>query len=152
MVTLFSSPGAAGMVVHWLLLELEVPHTVKMLSLAAGEHKQPAYLALNPAGVVPTLVVEDQPLTESAAIAIYLADAHPAAGLAPAPTPGSLARAAYTQWMLFLTNTLMTSFRRWFFPHEPAGAAHVDDVKAADRKSTRLNSSHVLTSRMPSSA
>jgi glutathione S-transferase len=106
-----------------------------MLSLAAGEHKQPAYLALNPAGVVPTLVVEDQPLTESAAIAIYLADAHPAAGLAPAPTPGSLARAAYTQWMLFLTNTLMTAFRRWFFPHEPAGAAHVDDVKAAARVS-----------------
>lgn len=133
MVTLYSSPGAAGMVVHWLLLELEVPHTLKMFNFADGEHKQPAYLALNPSGVVPTLMVGDQPLTEAASISMYLADAHPKFGLAPAPTPGSLERAAYTQWLLFLTNTLMTGFRRWFYPHEPAGPTHVDDVKAAAR-------------------
>lgn len=135
MVTLYSSPGTAGMVVHWLLLELAVPHTVKVLDIAAGEHKLPAYLALNPSGVVPTLIVDGKPLTEAASIAMYLVDAHPAAGLAPAPTPGSLDRAAYTQWMLFLTNTLMTAFRRWFYPQEVAGGAHIDDVKAGARAS-----------------
>ena len=145
MITLYHSPGTAGMVVHWLLLELEVPHTVKLLDLANAEHKQPAYLALNPSGVVPTLIVDEQPLNEAAAISIFLVDAHPASGLAPAPTPGSLERAAYTQWMLFLTNTLMTGFRRWFYPHEPAGEACVDAAKAAARATveaafTRLDS------------
>jgi len=29
MITLYHSPGTAGMVVHWLLLELEVPHRIR---------------------------------------------------------------------------------------------------------------------------
>ncbi|HET9626954.1 MAG TPA: glutathione S-transferase family protein [Kofleriaceae bacterium] len=138
MITLYHSPGTAGMVVHWLLIELGVPHTLRMLDFAKAEHKTPAYLALNPSGVVPTLIVNDgggdTVLNESAAIAMYLADSQPAAGFAPAATPGSLARAAYHQWMLFLTNTVMTSFRAWFYPHEPAaGEGHIEAVKEAAR-------------------
>ena len=131
MITLYHSPGSAGMVVHWLLLELEVPHTIQRLDLSTGEHKLPGYLALNPAGVVPTLVVDGQPLNEAAAIALYLVDAHPGHGFAPAP--GTLARGAYYQWMFFLANTLQPAFRAWFFPHEPAGEAHLDAVKAQAR-------------------
>jgi len=130
-ITLYYSPGTAALVVHWLLIELEVPHTLHKLDLEAREHKQAAYLALNPAGVVPTLVVDGQPLREAAAIAMHLADAHPARGLAPAP--GTLARAAYYQWMFFLANTMQPAFRAWFYPTEPAGEAHVDDVKAQAR-------------------
>jgi glutathione S-transferase len=131
MITLHHSPGTAGLVVHWLLLELEVPHTLHKVDLAAGEHKQPAYLALNPAGVVPTLVIDGQPLTEAAAISMYLADAYPAGGFAPAS--GTLARAAYYQWMVFFANTLQPAFRAWFYPTEPAGEAQVDAVKAVAR-------------------
>ncbi|TMQ06952.1 MAG: glutathione S-transferase family protein [Deltaproteobacteria bacterium] len=131
MITLYYSPGTAAMVVHWLLIELELPHTLHKLDLDAGEHKQPAYLALNPAGHVPTLVVDGVPLTEAAAIALHLADVHPARGFAPAV--GSDARASYYQWMFFLANTLQPAFRAWFYPTEPAGEAHVDAVKAQAR-------------------
>ncbi|HEX7836239.1 MAG TPA: glutathione S-transferase N-terminal domain-containing protein [Kofleriaceae bacterium] len=93
MITLYYSPSTAALVVHWLLIELDVPHTLHKLDLEAGDHKLPAYLALNPAGVVPTLVIDSQPICEAAAIALHLADTYPARGFAPAP--GTLARAAY---------------------------------------------------------
>lgn len=133
MITFYNSPSTAGLVVHWLLIELEIPHTLHMVDLDAGDHKQPAYLALNPAGMVPTLVIDGQPITEAAAISMHLADAYPARGLAPAP--GTLVRAAYYQWMFFLANTLQPAYRAWFYPTEPAGAAHVDDVKIQARAS-----------------
>jgi glutathione S-transferase len=132
MITLYYSPGTAALVVHWLLIELDVPHTLHKLDLDASEHKQPAYLALNPAGVVPTLVIDGQPIREAAAIALHLADAHPARGFAPAP--GTLARAAYYQWMFFLANTVQPAFRAWFNPDEPAGPAHVEAAKAKARE------------------
>jgi glutathione S-transferase len=131
MITLYSSPGTAGLVVHWLLLELEVPHEMRTLNLDAGEHKQPAYLAINPSGVVPALVIDGQPICEAAAIALHLADAHPARGFAP--VPGTLERAAYYRWMFYLANTLQPAFRAWFYPTEPAGEAHVEAVKAQAR-------------------
>lgn len=131
MTTLYYSPSTASLVVHWLLIELDVPHELRTLDLEAREHKQPAYLALNPAGVVPTLVVDGVAITEAAAIVMHLADAHPAAGLAPAT--GTLARAHYYQWVCFCANTLQPAYRAWFYPDEPAGPAHADDVKAAAR-------------------
>lgn len=127
MITLYTAPGSAGLVVHWLLIELEIPHTLHKLDLAAGDHKQPAYLALNPAGVVPTLVIDGQPVTEAAAIALHLVDAYPARDFAPAP--GTLARAAYYQWTFFFANTMQPAFRGWFFPAEPAGEANADAAK-----------------------
>ena len=132
MITLYYSPSTAALVVHWLLIELDVPHTLHKLDLKAGDHKLPAYLALNPTGMVPTLVIDGQPIWEAAAIALHLADAYPARGFAPAP--GTLARAAYYQWMFFLANTLQPAFRAWFYPTEPAGEANVDAVKASARE------------------
>ena len=40
----------------------------------------------------------------------------------------------------------------WSHGYEPGGYPRVDDIEPVDRKSTRLNSSHVVLSRMPSSA
>ena len=125
--TLYFSPGAASFVVHWLLLELDLPHELRRVNLDAREHKTPAYLALNPAGMVPTLVVDGTPITEAAAIALQLAD-----GTKLAPPPGP-ARGAYYQWMLLCANTLQPAFRAWFYPDEPAGADHADAAKAKAR-------------------
>jgi glutathione S-transferase len=130
MITLYHSPGTAGMVVHWLLLELGLAHDWHRVNLDADEHKQPAYLAINPSGMVPAIVIDGQQITETAAIVLYLADADPDHRFVPAP---GLARGAYYQWMLYLANTLQPAFRAWFYPTEPAGEAHVDAVKAATR-------------------
>jgi glutathione S-transferase len=122
MHTLYYSPGAASLVVHWLLLELGVPHALKLVDTSAGEQKRPEYLALNPNGVVPTLVMDGQPRFEAAALVMTLADRHADAGLAPATDDPR--RAAYHQWMFHLANAVQPLFRLWWYPHEPAGAEH----------------------------
>jgi glutathione S-transferase len=82
--TLYGSTSTAALVVHWLLIELGIEHELVLLDFDAREHKSAEYLALNPAGVVPTLLIDGLVLTEAAAIALYLADRHPDAGLLPA--------------------------------------------------------------------
>jgi glutathione S-transferase len=128
MHTLYYSPGAASMVVHWLLIELGVPHELKLVDTAAGAQKAPEYLALNPNGVVPTLVMDGQPMFEAAALLMTLADRHSGAGFAPAPD--SPQRAYYHQWMFHLANAVQPLFRLWWYPHEPAGDAQADAVRA----------------------
>ena len=132
MYTLYYAPGAASLVVHWLLIETGASHQLRKLDLAAGEHKRDDYLALNPSGVVPTLLVHGEPLCEAAAIVLYLADAHPSFGLAPAP--GTIERGRYYQWVLHLANTLQPAFRLWFYPNEAAGEANAEAAKQRARE------------------
>jgi glutathione S-transferase len=131
MYTLYYSPGSASMAVHWMLIELGEPHELKKVDLEAGEHRQPAYLMLNPNGLVPTLVVDGTPLFECAALLMLLAERHPQAGLAP--PAGSPQRGLYTSWMFHLSNTLQAAYRDWFYADQQAGAANADAVKAAAR-------------------
>lgn len=131
MYTLYYSPGAASLVVHWLLIETGAKHGLHRLDLEAGDHKRPEYLALNPAGVVPTLLVDGDPICETAAIVLHLADSHPSIALAP--DPGSIGRALYYQWIVHLANTLHPAFRLWFYPHEGAGPEHTEATKALAR-------------------
>lgn len=130
MYTLYYSPGSANLVVHLALLEIGAPHQLERVDISKGENRSAQYLAINPSGIVPTLIVDGQPHTEAAALAMLLAERHPAAGLAPAP--GSAGRADYLQWMFYLANTLQPLFRQWFFPtdHLPAAA---DTIKEAAR-------------------
>lgn len=128
MTVLYYSPGAASLLVHWLLLELGLPHELRALDFTSRQQKSPEYLALNPSGVVPTLVLDGRPMTEAAAIAMHLAERHPDAGLAPAPD--APARRDYLQWMLHLANAVQPLFRIWWYPHEPAGAELADRVRA----------------------
>jgi glutathione S-transferase len=128
MYQLYYAPGAASMCVHQALLEIGAKHELIALDLQHGAQKAPAYLKLNPNGVVPTLLVDGQPMYEAAALLLFLADQHPEAALAP--SIGSAARRTYLQWMLHLANTLQPAFRLWFYPAEIAGEAQADLVKA----------------------
>ena len=132
MYTIYYAPGAASLAVHLALLELDAPHQLERLDLQARQHKSPAYLKLNPNGVVPTLLVDGQPVYECAALLLLLAERHPGAGLAP--PPGTPARAPYLQWIVHLANTLQPAFRAWFYPAEPAG----EEAGAAAQESARL--------------
>ena len=119
--TLYYSPGAASMLVHWLLIELDVAHELARVDTAARQQKTPEYLGLNPNGVVPTLVIDGKPQYEAAALAMLLAERHPQAGLAPAP--GDAGRADFLQWIFNLANMVQPLFRQWWYPAEPAGEA-----------------------------
>jgi maleylacetoacetate isomerase len=54
------------------------------VSFAKGEHRQPAYAAINPQGLVPALILEDGTrLNQSLAIIEYLDEAYPQTPLVP---------------------------------------------------------------------
>jgi glutathione S-transferase len=131
MYTLYGAPGAASLCVHWMLIELGVPHEFVKLDLEAGDHRKADYLKLNPNGLVPTLIVDGKPLWESAALLMLLAERHQEFGFAP--PPGGQRRGLYMTWMFHLSNTLQASFRDWFYPEKQAGGADVEAVKAAAR-------------------
>ncbi len=130
--TLYYSPSTASLVVHWLLIELDVPHRLHELDFDRRDQKAPEYLKVNPAGVVPALDLDGQVITESAAILLHLADRYPQANLAP--PVGSPERARYYQWMLFMANTLLPAYRAWFYSDEIAGAENVEAVRAHARQ------------------
>jgi glutathione S-transferase len=128
MDVLYYSPGAASLLVHWLLIELDVPHELRLVDTAAKQQKSPEYLAMNPNGVVPTLVIDGKPQYEAAALAMLLADRHPQAKLAP--SLGDPRRADYVQWMFNLANMVQPLFRQWWYPGEPAGDENADALRA----------------------
>lgn len=134
MYTLYYSPGAASLLVHWMLIETDAAHTLVKVDTAAGEHKRPEYLAMNPNGVIPTLLIDGRPHYEAAALAVHLADAHPQAGLAPGHDDPR--RMDYLQWMFNLANMVQPLLRHWWYPHEPAGEAQADAVR--ERLQARL--------------
>lgn len=129
--TLYGSPSTASMAVHWLLIELGVPHEMVPLDLDGKQQKSAEYLRLNPNGTVPTLIVDGVPRYEVAALVMLLAERHPERGFVP--DVGTPARADYLMWMVHLANTLQPAFRAWFYPSEPAGEGHEELVKAAAR-------------------
>ncbi|MBX5166734.1 MULTISPECIES: maleylacetoacetate isomerase [unclassified Rhizobium] len=62
---------------------LEIDYRTVPVNLLEGAHGKPDYLTLNPQGLVPTLVVDGRPLTQSLAIIEYLAELRPECGLLP---------------------------------------------------------------------
>jgi glutathione S-transferase len=89
--------------VRWTLQELGVPFEAVTVNLAVGEQRQNPFLGLNPAGKVPVLEDGELVLTESVAIALYLAEKHPEKGFAP---QGLRARAELARWLLFTATEL----------------------------------------------
>lgn len=110
--------------VHWMLTELGLPYETKTLDMRAGEHKQPPYLAINPAGQVPAMVYDGFTITESAAIIHYLADKHRPALLGATPED----RATALRWSLFTLLNIDKHFatlagKSWGMPAAPEADA-----------------------------
>jgi hypothetical protein len=82
MLTLFFAPGSSSMAPHIALHEICAEFESRPLSFGKKENRAPEYLALNPEGKVPTLLIDGRPLTEVAAILFYLARRLSRGGLA----------------------------------------------------------------------
>lgn len=98
-LTLYTAVPSRGAIVRWMLEEVGAPYEVRVLDLMKGEQLRPEYLAINPMGKVPALRHGRTVVCEVAAICCYLADAFPAAGLAPAI--GDSSRGPYLKWLFF---------------------------------------------------
>src|SRR5262245_3926110 len=110
MLTLFFAPGSSSMAVHIALHEIGAPFDARPLSFARKETRSPEFLALNPEGKVPALLVDGRPLSEVAAILFYLAKRFPAACLLPAHDLE--AEAHVISWMSFIASTLHPARRQ----------------------------------------
>jgi len=113
---LYFAPRSRALTALWLLEELGLAYELESFDLNSGRHKQPDFLALNPMGKVPLVVCDGIPVSETGAIAIYLADRFPSAGLAPAFDDPQ--RPAYLRWMLFSSGVLEPAFGQKFFKWE----------------------------------
>ena len=100
-ITLYEYTASRSKQVHWTLLELELEfRSVSGLEILHSEE----LLAVHPLGKVPAVIINGEPLFESAAICTHLADLVPEKGLiAPA---GTRERALHLQWMSFTLSEL----------------------------------------------
>src|SRR5260370_18287842 len=110
MLTLYFATGSSSMAVQIALHEIGVPFEARPMSFKNQDLRAPEFLALNPEGKVPRLVVDGRPLTEVAAILFYLAKRFPDAGLLP---PDDIeAEAQALSWMSFIASTLHPARKR----------------------------------------
>ncbi len=129
MLTLYFAPGASSMAPHIALHEVGAAFEAKPMSFFKQEMKAPAYLAINPEGKVPTLLVDGRPLTEVAGILFYLARRFPAAGLLPDDIE---AQAQVVSWMSFIAATVHPARARG--NEHARGVFGIADRKLGDRQ------------------
>ncbi|PCE28807.1 glutathione S-transferase [Paraburkholderia acidicola] len=130
--TLYYSPSGASMAVHWMLIEMDVAFEARLTDIDTGAQRSAEYLRLNPAGRVPTLIVDGVPRHESAALLMLLAERHPGKDLAPAP--GSSDRPEWMELMIYLANTVLPAMRDWFYADEDGEPAGAEAVRALARR------------------
>lgn len=111
-------PGNASMAPHLALLELGLPFSKLLVDRTVQAHKSPAYLSLNPNGLIPVLRDGDLVLYEAAAICLHLADLPDLPDAAPRLMPplGTPERAQATKWLIWLTNTVQANLILYFYP------------------------------------
>ena len=102
MLKLYGGARSRASIVQWYLEELFIPYEFVLLDMAAGEHLQPEYLAINPMGKVPAIEDGEFTLWESGAILLYLAEKYNKEGTSIKE------RSIREQWILFANSTLAT--------------------------------------------
>ncbi|MFC1236224.1 glutathione S-transferase family protein [Vibrio sp. F74] len=114
MFKLYYYPNNASLAPHFLLQHVKADFELLLVDKKAQSHKKKNYLRLNPAGRIPTLIVDGQAVFESIAICIHLCELHPDSGLMPAL--GDVKRPLFFQWLAFLNNTLQSELMIRYYP------------------------------------
>lgn len=130
MLKLYYSPGACALASHVALEESGATYETAKIDLSKGEHKTPAYLAINPAGVTPALETERGVITQNAAILGFIAQTRPQQNLAPVGDPYRMAR--FNAFNGYLASSLHPAIGKALFSR-PAleGEARADAVEVA---------------------
>ncbi len=101
---LYGHPNSRATRALWALEEVQADYEYVHVDLKSGQGRIDSYLAINPAGKVPTLIDGELVITESAAICLYLGDKFPESGLLP--PIGSTERAECYRWISFAISEL----------------------------------------------
>lgn len=104
MITLYGIPRSRSLRISWVLEELELDWQYHFVDFSKGGNRAPDFLAISPAGKVPALQDGKLAMTESAAIALYLAEKYGNGDLLP--PSGSHESALHHQWLSFIITEL----------------------------------------------
>ena len=126
---LYYAPGACSFASHITLEESGVEYGTQRLDLAAGDQRKPDYLRINPRGRVPTLVVDDQILTENVGIMTYIGGGYADAGLWPKKTWD---QAKLLSTMAWLSNTVHATYA-----HIARASRYADDEPSQESIKTK---------------
>jgi glutathione S-transferase len=110
---LYFAPGACSFVPHALLETIGQPFEPVLVKLHKGEQNGPEYLAVNPRGQVPALVVGATVITQIVAIVDYLDRLHPQLGFLPVEP---VRRAKAMETLAWMNNTVHPTFTHVFMP------------------------------------
>jgi GST-like protein len=134
-LTFYYTPQSSAGRVLCSLLELGIPFEKVTLDLRAGDQKKPEFLALNPNGQVPTIVLDGTPVFESVAIQIALGERYGVEkGLWPAlGSAEHLQALAWLTWgQVNLVSAVFTYFQNTddYFPAELRNAKQAEKSRA----------------------
>ena len=114
MYKLYWSEGTASLAPQIILEEVGVEYDIVVIDTAKSQHRTPEYLALNPFGKIPAMMLPDgSVMTEAAAICLYLIEEHDINHLAPKPKSAN--RASFLKWIIYLTNTIQENYKRYYY-------------------------------------
>ena len=126
---LYYAPGACSLASHIALEEVGQPYDTVKLDLAAGDQRKPEYLAINPRGRVPTLIVNGHAMTENVGILTYLGGGYPQAKIWPDDTRH---QAMCVSTMAWLSNSVHTTYGHLVRP-----TRYADDAAAQEAIKTK---------------
>lgn len=116
------APDNASLIVRLALDTAGTSFTTRLVDRAAWAQRSPAYLALNPHGLIPTLETDHGALFETGAILVWLSERHRGLG----PAPGAPDRGDFLKWMFHVSNTLHPALGMLFYPSRTVGDAATD--------------------------
>ncbi len=128
MYTLYYAPDNASLIVRIVLEELAVSYNTWLVDRATHEQESDTYRKLNPNGLIPVCIIDEQPVFETAAIVLMLADRHKKL----APVVDSIKRPQFLKWLFFISNTLHADLQLLFYPDKYFGrntAGHTEHTR-----------------------
>lgn len=111
------APDNASLIVRLALETLGQPFVTQLVDRSTESQRAPPYLALNPNGLIPTLITPQGPIFETGAVLLWLVDRHADLG----PTASDPTRADFLKWLFFCSNTVHAQMTLLFYPHKLVG-------------------------------
>lgn len=131
MYKLHYAPDNASLIVRLVLEEMSVPYSCVLVDRSKNEQRNPAFLALNPQGLIPVLETPHGPVFETGAILLWLSETHEKM----APQPGDPERAMFLKSLFFLSNAVHSDMRQMFYTEKYVSSAPV--AVSSHRKLTK---------------
>ena len=139
-MTFYYAPMSTAVIAHWAIEELKAPVEKVKMDLVSKKTREAAYLALNPNGKVPLLIVDGTPIFETVAIIDYLGQTYGVdKGLYPA---AGLKRAEAMKWMSWSSVSL--GFSGQSFLNATSDRVPKDQHNPAQAKESKAEAERLL--------